>query len=608
LFYSAVTTVLVGAIVTAGVLVWNGDSAILENLIPTNSETADLPLINPPINLADAVGTQWNMEAGPGGSLTYGLSVINIPENAFVHPDGTPVVGKVDITYTEYHDKLDLFLSGIPMTYDSAGYTYHFETAGMFDIRGFQNGEPVLIADNKSIEVRLDGADGQDFNNYYLDEEQKRWQYISPSEPTIVDTIRYLDDLARNRKWQQVNSLAALDQEASSQLFYSTDITSGKSVHRNKNWQINISNNVLNLNVSAAARLLNETDEAVIIDIEPTKTGAVRTISWKGKELSTELDATNLDNEALGAQIMGALRTIEIEKSLEAKSQKIASSMPVEPKVLNPAKAQISLDFQPSQFPELESYKDMLFEVNVSPAEFDRGQAEKEWTNVTVKKGSARGSYVLEFVRPGDSFQVACYPVFQGEDLEAAQETFDKKYRDYEKKKADLEAEKIAKMKAWEAEQAQVKKAAAERRAQQEARLIQQVAANNTAGAITRIFAVNRFGIWNCDQPQSLPQGAVIAATYVDKEGKEIEHSIIYLVDMSKEALYNMYQGERLQFDPNVESMVWTVTNDNKLAVAYPDELQKHRKGGECDVSMTIFPDKIESAAQARDLLKPYVQ
>jgi hypothetical protein len=77
---------------------------------------------------------------------------------------------------------------------------------------------------------------------------------------------------------------------------------------------------------------------------------------------------------------------------------------------------------------------------------------------------------------------------------------------------------------------------------------------------------------------------------------------------MSKEALYNMYQGERLQFDPNVESMVWTVTNDNKLAVAYPDELQKHRKGGECDVSMTIFPDKIESAAQARDLLKPYVQ
>ena len=56
---------------------------------------------------------------------------ISIPANAFIHADGTAVTGTVEVRYREMNDAVDFFLCGIPMTYDSGGTQYTFQSAGM---------------------------------------------------------------------------------------------------------------------------------------------------------------------------------------------------------------------------------------------------------------------------------------------------------------------------------------------------------------------------------------------------------------------------------------------------------------------------------------------
>jgi hypothetical protein len=78
----------------------------------------------------------------------------------------------------------DIIVSGIPMQYDSAGKKSHFESAGMFQITGKQNGQPVYIQPDKQLSVELASQNNTNhFNQYYLDTVKKGWQYIKHDEP-----------------------------------------------------------------------------------------------------------------------------------------------------------------------------------------------------------------------------------------------------------------------------------------------------------------------------------------------------------------------------------------------------------------------------------------
>lgn len=104
---------------------------------------------------------------------------IKIPKNSFVDKNGKDIIGDVTIEYREFHDKGDIIAAGIPMGYDSAGHHYNLESAGMFDIIGTQNGEPVFIKPDKNLDVEFASINGEDrFNQYYLDTVERNWKYI----------------------------------------------------------------------------------------------------------------------------------------------------------------------------------------------------------------------------------------------------------------------------------------------------------------------------------------------------------------------------------------------------------------------------------------------
>lgn len=124
--------------------------------------------------------TSYKINNAKGGEIKHTTSSkIKVPANSFVDKNGKDIIGDVTIDYREFHDAADIIVSGIPMIYDSAGKKFNLESAGMFDVKGSQKGEPVFIKKNKQLNIELTSTVSENrFNQYYLDTVSKNWQYL----------------------------------------------------------------------------------------------------------------------------------------------------------------------------------------------------------------------------------------------------------------------------------------------------------------------------------------------------------------------------------------------------------------------------------------------
>jgi len=169
------------------------DSVALEAFY--KSEEAK-PCISPPIEGLNVKYTSYKVIAEKGATLNYKTgSVITIPKNAFVDESGKALNGEVEFLYREFHDAADFFVSGIPMTYDSAGVKYQFESAGMVEVLAYQNGKQVNIAPKKEIAFEMvSDQDGSQYNFYKLDTVKNNWTCLGKDKvnPSSVSTKNQL--------------------------------------------------------------------------------------------------------------------------------------------------------------------------------------------------------------------------------------------------------------------------------------------------------------------------------------------------------------------------------------------------------------------------------
>lgn len=174
-FWFGATAAIVATVV--GVLIYT-NALKLDNLPGVATETA---FINPSMPEADVKRDVYVIDGGQDTMITHSTgSKLHIPANAFRDAAGNIVKGKVKLHYREFHDVVDVILAGIPMTYDSAGQRYHFETAGMMEISATQNGTALFTNPDAPIQVYIASRDGRDvFNSYYLDTAKREWQYIA---------------------------------------------------------------------------------------------------------------------------------------------------------------------------------------------------------------------------------------------------------------------------------------------------------------------------------------------------------------------------------------------------------------------------------------------
>jgi len=190
-----VYTIVVGAISVFSYRLFVGKSHLnskSENLLKSSSNPLKKILIN---NDSDTT-----IEISTG-------SRIQLQKESFIDENGKVIHGNVQLYYREFHNVSQSLLGNIPMDYDSAGKQYHFESAGMFEIKADVNGKAVKINPSKSIQVQLASLDHrpEKFNQYYLENRDENWKYLGKDTPFTIGKMKPLQEPLHVNKYTNLN-------------------------------------------------------------------------------------------------------------------------------------------------------------------------------------------------------------------------------------------------------------------------------------------------------------------------------------------------------------------------------------------------------------------
>ena len=471
-----------------------------DKIITKNQSTTSPPntkpskaFVAPPISKLNVPYTSYKVKAEHGGTIKHkSNSKIIIPKKAFVNKQGEDIVGDVEIRYREFHDQADIIAAGIPMGYDSAGVKSQLESAGMLDIRGYQDNEPVFIKPNKTITVEFASRYPDDRYNMYV-----------------------LDTLARN-------------------------------------WVYTGRDNSLVNHQSKHTGPQQEHDAAVPANIETKKT----------IELQQQLDAIppKIESEKLA-----------YEKKI---SQLPKAILPSKPMKATTGRPQFQLDVNYKEFPELEAFKNAVFEIGTENKNYTSEFSKITWTSAEIAEGPQKGkNYLLILTHINKVEKLIVYPALTGANYDAALKTYESKFEDYKaglaKREANekkLKEEFEAKQAAYVAEQKRLLTEITQEqiRARSEAakQLNQQTATMNSAQKVIRIFQVSSFGICNSDCPHALPQGGSINPIFLADNGKSfLQPNIVYLVSMDKNLIIS-YNNGSISYNPEERYSLCVIAKD----------------------------------------------
>jgi hypothetical protein len=438
--------------------------------------------IAPPITKLNVPYTSYKVKSEQGATIKHkSNSKIIIPKKAFVNKQGQDIIGDVEITYREFHNQADIIASGIPMTYDSAGVQSTLESAGMIDIKGFQNGEPVYINPKKQITVEFQSEQTTDkYNMYVLDTVAKNWVYQ-----------------------KRDNSLVENKHKASKS---STSAT-------------------------------------------PTEETAENIQSPKTENLQKQIDAIP--------------PKIEAEKVVYTKkvNQLPKVSTPTKPTKATVGRPQFELDVNYKEFPELEAFKNAVFEVGSENKNYSSKLADVTWSSAEVSEGPVKGkNYLLTLKLRERVEKLIVYPALTGADYDKALKSYENKFNDYKtavvKREADekrLKEEFEAKQAAYIAEQKNLSDELVKERVklwkEREARQLEEFNSMNNDMKVVRIFQISSFNIYNSDCPNNLPKEAKMNPIYVKNDKSNIRPNMVYLICHSKNLVFNLPYGE-LPYNP----------------------------------------------------------
>jgi hypothetical protein len=442
----------------------------------TDKLAHDVSFIKAPLPGIDIPQSTFEVDATRDTVLLYASgSLLHVPSGAFRDKNGNRLKGKVTLSYREFHDATDFFVSGIPMNYDSAGNTYSFESAGMFQLVAEQGGEAIFVNPDVMIHVDLASAvSGNRFNIYYLDTVMRKWVYqrediINP--PTV----------------------------------------------------------------------------------ESANHSALR------EQMKAPVKATS-----------GAPR--------------------------------FDIAFDKKEFPELAAYEGVSFQISEDEEAYDPKLAMKEWDNVKVQRHADGIHYMVTFSNPGETHVFKVIPVFTGADYTRAHFLYEKKLKQYEQ---DLAKTKHPLSKSDSAYSFQHKKVKTGNDSARSA-MSGKRDSDNSESLVFRQFAINRFGIWNSDCPQSLPQGKTVLARFKDGDAQILGFTHVYLVEKGKRAMYTYYPASfsKFSYNPASRNMIWAVTSDNKLALFDPQSFDKIKNDKDSSIFiMNISAHKVGSVQEIRKLL-----
>ncbi|MFC2086157.1 hypothetical protein ACFLQ9_00395 [Bacteroidota bacterium] len=159
---------------------------IVFTFIKCAEKKTTVTVVEPPIPGIDPEYVNFNIDNTTADTLTLPSGTkLFIPAQAFVDSLGNPVVKDITIKYREFNNGVDIFRAGITMEYESMGRKSYFQTAGMFEIRGF-HGNQTLFMDDKPIQISYASfQEEENYNFFSFNENTGKWEFINlpKSEP-----------------------------------------------------------------------------------------------------------------------------------------------------------------------------------------------------------------------------------------------------------------------------------------------------------------------------------------------------------------------------------------------------------------------------------------
>lgn len=484
----------------------------------------------------------YKVDPDEGGVYNYpsGSKVI-VPASAFADEKGTLVSGEVTLHYREMHDFVDFFVSGIPMTYDSAGVSYNLESAGMIEIFAEQNGRRVNMAPGKTINVELvsnvNTAPNLNvppgYNIYKLDKDKRNWVYQD------IDRMEVLSDAPLSSNLDENSPFFPAQKELAERML-AIQVTEATELSK-------IEKSIPKLNEPLKPQRANGKDYVFNLDLD-------------------EVFPANAPN------------TIEEETELREMYRQ---------------------------------YSKMLWQLSpksaISP---ERLQKEFAIVNGLSIKKLNETDYELTLESSKEQLKVIVNPVLTGTDYQKATKKYNQDLSNWQKAVAEREA-KLNASKATLAQRLEKAKQAASLDFEKKVEELRNKGYDFAATSeiikkkVVNRFTASEFGIWNCDRPLP-PEMLEIAANFKDENGRKLSNRTAYLVDKSRNTVYQFLaeKGTELRFNRNSENLLWLVTDENKIAVFRPEQFKKIGQGEkEYDFVLQTVDKKIETEQDIREIL-----
>jgi hypothetical protein len=435
--------------------------------------------VQPPIPGKEIAYAVYRVSSRDGGVLNFPTgSSITIPPNAFYLASGENIGDSIEIKYREFHNPLDIFLSGVPMEYDSAGLVRTLESAGMLEILASDQGKALTLNPGKPIEIKMASLNNEKrFNLYELDTVKKTWVY------------------------------------------------KGK-------------------------------DELV----EPVK--------------------------------MPVPRHFEPSKEKEPAPEKT-----IRPALADPQKFRFTINYDKKDFPELEAYDDVQFEVTDN--HFKPVYYKINWKKITLHCTEKEGVYTIRLIKADTTISLEARPVFEQENYEAALKKFEARH---------LSASEQREVKDKEAQKA-VDEVNHELASYNSRAFIGAAFENAGISVAFRKFTIQSLGYHNIDFPippvlsyaYNLLRAVQDKSTSSPGVAADRKYNDIYLVQKGRNAVFRFRRGEPLRLNPNEKNLVWTLTNQGQVAFFRISDYTKLMNGGDNTIAPEVAPDQTLAFQEIRN-------
>lgn len=337
---------------------------------------------------------RYEIDATEGGRVVDSRSgaVITVPPNALVHTDGSPVKGKVELTYTEFRDHADMAVAGIPMTVEKDGEEMRMNSAGMFEIRAHQEEEAVHVKQGEEVEVLFHMCDSIPETSFWkLDEETQEWQELRSNvekEPRVKMAVGEMYDAVADTSYETHIELDTihttngafvkqLAPKNSDERFVDIQETAAQE-------EAIVADAVLGVNTNGAPWVL---DSRARLDIRKAADLADRVInsrhpnplSW---EANTDMDQTRFDDRYKSLNYSGTRRNRQV---LESSGRVIKLAL-VRGKIGR--EAHLELQFPRDEYTELKPFKRTVWiydaRDNVEYNVLTEKMLERNWADIRV--------------------------------------------------------------------------------------------------------------------------------------------------------------------------------------------------------------------------------